>query len=120
MVPRKGVSVTDETVNCMIDCIAELGYKECLVYLKNDQEQAIKAVIDGVIAARGSVQTLIEESPVGASQSNGDAEGAVSVAEMGIRKLRAAMESRYNVVIPAEHDIVPWLDMPVSATTGSR
>ena len=35
VVPRKGVAETDEAINFMIDCIAELGYKECLVYLKN-------------------------------------------------------------------------------------
>ena len=52
---------------------------------------------------------MIEESPVGASQSNGDAEGAVSTTETGVRRLRKALENRYNVVIPVEHDIVPWL-----------
>ena len=109
VVPRKGVSDTDEFVNFMIDCIAELGYKSSLVYLNNDQEPAIKAVIDGVIAACGSVQTLLEESPVGASQSNGDAEGAVRTAEVGVRRLRKAIENRYNVTILVEHDIVPWL-----------
>ena len=109
VVPRKGVSETHESINFMIECIAELGLKNCKIFLKNDQEPAIKAVIDGVIEARGAVPTLIEESPVGSSQSNGDAEGAVGTAEVGIRRLRKALENRYGVTIPVEHDVVPWL-----------
>ena len=85
------MSETDEPVNFMIGCIAQLGFKSCLAYVKNDQEPAIKAVIDGGIVARGSVQTLLEESPVGPSQSNGDAEGAVGTAGVGLRRLRKAI-----------------------------
>ena len=94
VVPRKGISESSESINFMIDCIAELGLKNCKVYLKNDQEPAIKAVIDAVIAARGSVPTLLEESPVGASQSNGDAEGAVGTAEVGVRRFCKALDYR--------------------------
>ena len=108
VVPRKGVSENELAVTFMLDCIAELGYAHHTVYLKNDQEPAIQSVIQGVVQGR-SAPTLLEESPVGSSQSNGSAENAVSCSERGIRKLRIALEDQYKLKIPLEHNIIPWL-----------
>ena len=108
VVPRKGVSETDVAVDFMLDCTAEFGYAHHTIYLKNDQEPAIQSVIQGVINGRAA-PTLLEESPVGSSQSNGAIEGAVSTAERGIRRLRLALENKYRVQIPVSHQVVPWL-----------
>ena len=93
VVPRKGVSETDVSIIFLLECIAELGFSNSTIYLKNDQEPAVKAVIQGVINRR-SASTLIEESPVGSSQSNGQAENAVSIMGSGIRLHHYAFDSR--------------------------
>ena len=101
VVPRKGVSETTVAVDYFLDCAAELGYSNTTIYLMNDQEPALKAVIDGVILVR-SAPTLIQESPVGSSQSNGSAENSVSISERGVRKLRIALETRYKCRLPLD------------------
>ena len=108
VVPRKGVSETDVSIKFMLDCVAELGFANSTIYLNNDQEPAIKAVMQGVIARRAA-PTLLEESPVGSSQSNGPAESAVSIIGDGIRKLRIAIENRYAITLPVNSDITTWL-----------
>ena len=92
----------------MLDCVAELGYSNHTIYIKNDQEPALQAVIQGVVRGRPA-PTLLEESPVGSSQSNGSIENAVSLSERGVRKLRIALENRYKVKIPINHDVITWL-----------
>ena len=59
VVPRKGVSETDVAINFMLDCIAELGYTNHIVYIKNDQEPVIQSVISGVVRGRAA-PTLME------------------------------------------------------------
>ena len=85
VVPRKGAQETDIAVQYMLDCVAELGFTNHTIYLENDQEPAIQAVIQGVVAGLAA-STLLEESPVGSSQSNGNVENAVSIVERGIRQ----------------------------------
>ena len=92
----------------LLDCIAELGYTNSTVYVKNDQEPAIQAVIQAVVQGR-SAQTLIEESPVGSSASNGDVENAVQAMEKGVRRLRASVENRYKIKLSLDSDVIPWL-----------
>jgi len=80
VVPRKGVSESDVAVSFYQQCIAELGYSFTPIKVKNDQEPAIKAVIDKLLAVRPA-QTIVQESPVGASASNGSIENAISCLE---------------------------------------
>ena len=108
VVPRKGIGETEVAINYMLDCIAEFGYTSSKIYLINDQEPAIQAVIQGVIRRR-TAPTLIEESPVGSSQSNGAAERAVLTAERGIRKLRTALETHYKAKLQIDDDVITWL-----------
>ena len=58
-------------------CIRELGYHATPICIKSDQEPAIEAVNQQVIATR-TAQALIEHSPEGSSQSNGSIENAVA------------------------------------------
>ena len=65
-----------------MNCIAETGYTNFKIYIKKDQEPAIQSVIQIVVASRDA-PTLLEESPVGSSASNGDVENAVQAMEKG-------------------------------------
>ena len=108
VVPRKGISETDVAITFILDCVADLGLAHHTVYLKNDQEPAIQSVIQGVVRGRVA-PTVLEESPVGSSQSNGSIEGAVGEAEAQIRTARLALEQNYLHKIPIDHAIVPWM-----------
>ena len=88
--------------------IQECGYSSVPVCLKNDQEPSIKAVVEHVREQR-SAQTLVEESPVGSSQSNGSIESAICEVEAQIRTGRLALETNFRVKIPIHHPIIPWL-----------
>ena len=53
------------------DDIEDFGYGGALVRIKSDQEPAIVDVQRAVIAKRGNAPTILVNSPVGGSQSNG-------------------------------------------------
>lgn len=51
----------------------------------------------------------LEESPVGEHQSNGEVENAVRRIQGMIRTIRDGLESRYQMEMTGEHEIVPWM-----------
>ena len=108
VVETKGISESDAAVNYFVECIADLGYAHTTIHIKNDQEPAIVAVIDE-LTRRRVAQTLIVESPVGSSASNGSIEGAISQIDSTIRVNRMALEQRMLVKLELDHPIVPWL-----------
>ena len=55
--------------------IRNLGYKRLI--LKSDQERSIKALKDAVKERMMDIELVLEESPVGEHQSNGEVENAV-------------------------------------------
>ena len=59
------------------DDIEEFGYGVVLVRIKSDREPSIVDVQTAVIAKRGSAPTILVNSPVGDSQSNGRVENAI-------------------------------------------
>ena len=72
-----------EVVEWAAEKLDEAGYRGTLVTLKSDQEEAIKSVVAGVgklRAAGGGGKFIVENSPVGASASNG-------VIECGIQSI---------------------------------
>ena len=58
---------------------------------------------------RKPARTLIEESPVGESKSNGIIERGVQTAEGQIRVLKDALGSRMKRGIPANHNVIAWM-----------
>ena len=69
-VPQKGVDAEEWSVRENLKFMDFLGYQK--VIIKNDQEEALNAVIRKVRQYRGSdTQSMQEHSPVGSSQSNG-------------------------------------------------
>ena len=59
------------------DDIEEFGYGGAFVRIRSDQEPAIVYVQIAVIAKRGNALTILVNSPVGDSQSNGRVENAI-------------------------------------------
>ena len=59
------------------DDIEEFGCGGTLVRIKSDQEPAIVDIQRLVLARRGSAPTLLVNSPIGDSQSNGRVENAM-------------------------------------------
>ena len=89
--------------------IRELGLEHVKLTLKGDQEPAIQDLMNEVARIRRPAATMIEEAPVGESQSNGVIERGVQTAEGQIRVLKDALESRIESKIPAEHSVIAWL-----------
>ena len=79
-VPTKG-SIGRFAVDKAMDYIRELGDQEGRILVKTDQEPAIKTWANDLIAAQPEGRTILEESPVQSSGSNGRAERAVQTLE---------------------------------------
>ncbi len=75
MVQRRG-NVTDYPVKRTMAFITELGYQACRIIIKTDQESPTTAVQDKLAKERGEAPTIIENSSVRSSGSNGGSRGA--------------------------------------------
>jgi hypothetical protein len=86
-VPEKGLKgkfVADRCLDFFVVC----GFSTGDTVIKTDQEPAIKYLVRDLVAARGSEPghtTIVEESPVGSSGSNGVVECAVQGIEGQVR-----------------------------------
>ena len=61
-------------------------------------------------------QCILLDSPVGDSQSNGDAESAVKQVQGLFRTMRSDMETSYNRVLPANRYVMPFIVRHVGGT----
>jgi hypothetical protein len=104
-VPRKGLAHVHGAEQLIRD-IGELGYKK--VILKADNEPATHALREEIKKQRRE-ETLLENSPVGESESNGVAERAVQAAGEHIRVVKLALESKLGIRFPAVRPIVSWI-----------
>jgi hypothetical protein len=112
VVPRKGDHpYTVHRVGHDISNI--LGYKR--VVLKSDQEPAIKK-LKATVRREYSLEAPDEYSAVGDSQSNGEIEITVQLVEGQVRTLKCQLESRVKQVMPAGHNLMPWLVRHAGAT----
>ena len=89
--------------------LRELGLEHQDLTLKSDQEPAIKDLLQGVSKQRLPARTFFEESPVGASASNGVIERGNQTVEGQIRVLKDALEMRIKQKLPSDHNILTWL-----------
>jgi hypothetical protein len=104
----KGKFVADRCLEFFVEC----GFRTGDIVIKSDQEPAIKLLVKDLAAERGSEpghKTLIEESPVQSSGSNGVVERAVQGVEGQVRVLKLALEERIGAKVPASHCIVTFL-----------
>ena len=107
-VPTKG-SIGRFAVDKAVDYVREVGDHEGRILVKTDQEPAIKTWVNDLIAARPEGRTLVEESPVGSSGSNGRAERAVQTLEGQIRILLLSLEGRLGTSVDAQEPIVAYM-----------
>ena len=106
MVPKKGHDAHAIKILCREISIS--GYSR--VILKSDQEPAIRELIAAVRRERPvGVEIMIEESPVGEHQSNGEVERAIQTIQALMRTIKLALQSRYKSRIRGDHPILPWL-----------
>ena len=105
VVPRKGLSDDHGVDELMLD-IEKLGLKQ--IILKSDGEPALTHIQEEV-RRRRECETILENSPVGDSRSNGHAERAVQSIVGLIRTMKNALENRSKLKIECNHPLVPWL-----------
>ena len=60
-------------------------------------------------AQSGGVRFVVENSPVGSSQSNGVAKKAIQSVQGHVRVLKLALEKRWGINIPHRHSVIPWV-----------
>ena len=118
VLPRKGVDAY-AVRRIVSDITKMLGYSEFI--LKSDQEPAILALKNMIKQQveqgdRSVKKVVIEESPVGESQSNGDVENAIKEVQGHFRTVKAQVQARYKTVISEAHPILTWLVTHVSRT----
>ena len=96
VIPSKGGSgrfAADKVLAFMAECGDQSGD----VVIKTDQEAAITYLVKDIVAERGNepgCRTIVEESLVASSGSNGIVERAVQTVEGQIRVMKLALEDR--------------------------
>jgi len=108
VVPRKGSTGQFASKRAAAFC-RELGYTGAPIIMKSDQEPAITALIDDVAKWRAPAKTVVEQSPVGSSQSNGVIERAIQSYEATLRTMRSDLEEKWDAKIPDGHPIFTWM-----------
>ena len=80
--------------------------------LKSDQEPAIlalKAAAVKIVQNATGKEIVMEESPVGDSQSNGLAENAVKEVKGIVRSMRWAFDELHGVKLDVSSSVLPWM-----------
>ncbi len=91
--PHKGGTGRFAVSKCL-EFLEENGDREGKVLIKTDQEPAIKMLVRGIEEERSEGRTVVEESPVQSSGSNGVVERAVQEVEGQIRVMFLALQDR--------------------------
>ena len=112
--PVPGKSTRNEpysnyTVDAVVQDLKMLDRKRCI--LKSDQEPAMEALQERVQRARSGVDehTVLENSPVDESQSNGTVEKAIKEVENHVRTMTSALETRLGEAVPWDHPLMLWM-----------
>ena len=93
-------------VNTVLRDLEQLAHGKMV--FKTDQELAMMALQERLRQARQQ-PTVLENSPVEQSQSNGVVEKAVQEVEGIVRTLVSALEERINWRIPPNAPVLAWL-----------
>ena len=107
-VPTKGAS-GKFAVDKALQFMEEVGDTTSKIIVKTDQEPSIQYFVKDLIESRPQGQTVIEESPVKSSGSNGIVERGVQVLEGQLRVMLLAFESRIGREISAKEPIVTFM-----------
>ena len=79
------------------------------VRIKSYQEPATVDVQRAVIAKRGNAPTILVNSPVGDSQSNGRVENAFKKVRNVVKTIHSSLGSRWGVRVARDHPVYPWV-----------
>ena len=107
-VPMKGSS-GKFAVDKALEFIEEVGDSNGRIIVKNDQEPSIQYFIQDMLKAREEGRTILEESPVKSSGSNGIVERGVQGVEGQIRALWLAFQDRLGKKIDSRERIVTFI-----------
>ena len=94
-VPTKGATGKFGVDRCM-DFIDENGDREADIIVKTDQEASIKYLIKDLLGERADGKTIVEESPVKSSGSNGIVETGAQEVEGRIRAVFLGFQDRWG------------------------
>ena len=112
-VEGKGVEKAAWLPDMLIKDFNTCGLDGCMLVVKTDQEPAIRELQEEISRRRrqaGAVGTIIENSKVGDSSSNGRTERAVQEVGGMVRTLKFALEERTGgEKIALDHPVMPWL-----------
>ena len=96
----------------VVGFLREIGCLYSDLIVKTDQEPAVKSIVEGVgkaKAADGSGKYIVENSPVGASQSNGVVERGIQSIMALARVLLSAVQAKWGLEVPIEHPFLCYL-----------
>ena len=123
-VEGKGVTMAEWLPGMIRADMSMCGMDNSMLIVKSDQEPAIKELQEEIARQRrqgGSVGTILENSRVGDSSSNGRTER--SIQELGgmLRTLKFALEARTgDVKVGLDHPIIGWLSTGPPRSVGFR
>ena len=109
LVPSKSTGTF--VANRLMAFLKEIGLEFGDLVVKTDQEAAMGAIVENLRknrAAAGGGAFIVEQSPVGASQSNGVVERGIQAVVGQVRVLLDALETRWGVDIPTAHPVLTW------------
>ena len=92
-----------------LEFIAESGDASNKILVKTDQENAIEYFVKELVEARSEGKTIVEESPVKSSQSNGLTERAVQEIGGRVRCLWIGLQMRLGRSLDARERIVAFI-----------
>ena len=96
----------------IVALLRETGCLHGDVIVRSDQEPAVMSIIEEVGengVQRGGGRFVVENRPVGSSQSNGVAEKAIQSVHCQVRVLESALGNRWGIKIPYRHSVIPWV-----------
>ena len=97
-------------VKRLVGILEDFGYVGSRVVIKCDQEPAIKDLAREVGRSRGpGVETVLVNSEVGESMSNGDVENTIRRIWGLLRTMVDSLKSKLKVEIDRSHILFPWL-----------
>ena len=107
-VPTKGSSGRFAVDKCL-DFIEEVGDMNSRIIIKNDQEPSIKVFIKDLVQAREDGRSILEESPVKSSGSNGIVERGIQGLEGHIRAIYLGFQDRLGRKVDTKERIVNFI-----------
>ena len=92
-----------------LELMEEVGDGSREIIIKTDQEPSIQYVVKDLVEAREEGRTVVEESPVQGSKSNGIIERAVQGLEGHMRAVLLGFEERVGVKLDPREAVVQFI-----------